>query len=205
MMKTLVVTSTAVLAAVLALSGQTKQGTTAKNAIATPVAERAVLTEYCETCHQGASAPMGFQIDKLDLEHVDKDAEKWEKVVRKVRAGMMPPAGNPRPDAATYEAMTVYLESELDKHRIATMPPPGLHRLNRTEYSNAIRDLLAVDVDPAKYLPSDDSTRGFDNIAGALTLSPALLEGYTSAAGKISRLAVGDVVATGDTAAMQVP
>ena len=76
---------------------------------------------------------------------------------------------------------------------VARLPPPGLHRLNRTEYENAIRDLLAVDIDPDQYLPSDDSTRGFDNIAGALTLSPALLEGYTSAAGKISRLAIGDV------------
>ena len=204
MMKTLVVTSTAALVAVLALSGQTRQSAAAKNAITTASAERDLLEEYCQTCHQGPGAPMGFQIDKLDLDHIDKDAERWEKVVRKVRAGMMPPAGNPRPDASTYEAMTVYLETELDKHRPATMPPPGLHRLNRTEYANAIRDLLAVDVDPSKYLPSDDSTRGFDNIAGALTLSPALLEGYTSAAGKIARMAIGDVVADGDKAAIQI-
>src|SRR5580698_4561609 len=201
MMKRLVLGGAAVLVAVLALSGQTPnvRQTAAKTAVASPDAEYALLDEYCFTCHQGAGAPAGLELDKLDLTHVEKNADTWEKVVRKVRAGMMPPAGNPRPDAATYEAMTVWLETELDKHRVSTMPPPGLHRLNRTEYANAIRDLLGVEVDPAKYLPSDDSTRGFDNIAGALTLSPALLEGYTSAAGKISRMAVGDVTAPSQT------
>ena len=89
--------------------------------------------------------------------------------------------------------MIAWLERELDATAVPSFPPPGLHRLNRTEYANAIRDLLAIEIDPAKFLPSDDSTRGFDNIAGALSLSPALLEGYTSAAGKISRIAVGDV------------
>ncbi len=203
MKQRLVLGGAALLAAVLALSGQTPKGT-AKTAVASADAEHALLDEYCFTCHQGAGAPAGLELDKLDLTHVEKNADTWEKVVRKVRAGMMPPAGNPRPDAATYEAMTVWLETELDKHRVSTMPPPGLHRLNRTEYANAIRDLLGVEVDPSKYLPSDDSTRGFDNIAGALTLSPALLEGYTSAAGKISRMAIGDVVGQGDSAAVQV-
>jgi mono/diheme cytochrome c family protein len=207
MKKRLVVGCTAALAVVLALSGQTPnvKQTAAKTAIPSADAEYALLDEYCMTCHQGKGAPAGLELDKLDVKDVEKNAETWEKVVRKVRAGMMPPAGNPRPDAATYEAMTVWLENELDRHRVAKMPPPGLHRLNRTEYANAIHDLLAVEVDPTKYLPSDDSTRGFDNIAGALTLSPALLEGYTSAAGKISRMAVGDVVASGDAAAVQTP
>ena len=80
--------------------------------------------------------------------------------------------------------MITFLENELDRNTVTKLPPPGLHRLNRTEYTNAIRDVLALDIDPSKFLPSDDSTRGFDNIAGALSLSPALLEGYTSAAGK---------------------
>ena len=162
------------------------------SAIASPTAERSYFQFYCYKCHSGASAQMGMQIDKLDTANVEKNAERWEKVVRKLRAGMMPPSGQNRPDAKTYDAMIVYLETELDKHRVTELPPPGIHRLNRTEYANAIHDLLNLDIDPSKFLPSDDSTRGFDNIAGALSLSPALLEGYTSAAEKISHLAMGD-------------
>ena len=161
--------------------------------IANAAMERTYLQAYCVTCHTGANAPAGMQIDKLDTSNVEKDGEKWERVVRMLRSGMMPKAGMPRPEAKTYEAMTVWLENELDKRRVAQLPPPGLHRLNRTEYTNAIRDLLAIEIDPTQFLPADDSTRGFDNVAGALSLSPALLEGYASAAGKISRIAVGDV------------
>ena len=172
---------------------------------ATAVTERALLNQYCVVCHnekmKKAGQPSGLAItlDNLDVAHVEQNPQEWERVVHKVRAGMMPPAGMPRPKPAAFEAAIVWLENELDKHAVANLPPPGLHRLNRTEYKNAIRDLLAVDIDPGKYLPSDDSTRGFDNIAGALTLSPALLEGYTSAAGKISRLAIGDVTAPSQT------
>ncbi len=161
--------------------------------------ERAALNQYCVVCHSGKLKKTGFipaltlTIDSLDTANVEHDAETWEKVIHKVRAGMMPPSGMPRPDAAKFEAMIVYLESELDKHAVSNIPPPGLHRLNRVEYKNSIADLLAVDINPAKYLPSDDSTRGFDNVAAALSLSPALLEGYTSAAAKISRIALGDV------------
>src|SRR5206468_4269398 len=97
--------------------------------------------------------------------------QTWEKVVRKLRAGMMPPAGNPRPDRPTTAALVSWLENELDKSAVPYMPPPGLHRLNRTEYANVIRDLLDMEIDPGKYLPVDDSTHGFDNIAGALGLS----------------------------------
>ena len=101
----------------------------------------------------------------------------------------------PRPDPATRESLITWMEKELDRSAVTNLPPPGLHRLNRTEYTNAIRDVLALEVDATKFLPPDDSTRGFDNIAGALTLSPALMEAYLSAAGKISRLAIGDVSA----------
>jgi hypothetical protein len=131
-------------------------------------------------------------IDKLDPAHIGKDAQTWEKIVRKLRAGMMPPSGNPRPDRAATMALVGWLENELDRSAVAFMPPPGLHRLNRTEYGNVIRDLLDLEIDPGKYLPTDDSTRGFDNIAGALGLSSTLVESYVSAAGKISRLAMGD-------------
>ncbi len=155
--------------------------------------ERTYFQAYCVTCHSGPYAKAGLEIDKLDTAHVEKDAEKWEKAVRMLRSGMMPKAGMPRPDQKTYEAVTVWMENELDRHKTTELPPPGLHRLNRAEYANAVRDLLAIEVDPSKFLPSDDSNSGFDNVAGGLTLSPALLEGYTSAASKISRLAVGDV------------
>ena len=166
------------------------------SAVSSAAMERTYLDAYCVTCHSGGDAPAGLQLDKLDIANVQKDAEKWEKVLWKTRAGMMPPAGSARPDARTFEAMVSWMENELDRHAPGLVPPPGVHRLNRTEYANAIRDLLALEIDPSKYLPSDDSTRGFDNVAGALTLSPALLEGYTSAAGKISRLAVGDVTSS---------
>src|SRR6202453_688794 len=119
--------------------------------------ERALLDFYSVTCHKGAGAPAGLALDKLDPANVEKDADKWEKVVRKLRAGMMPPAGMPRPAAATYESAVSFLENALDKSAVAKFPPPGIHRLNRTEYANAIRDLLALDIDPSKYLPSDDS------------------------------------------------
>ncbi len=161
--------------------------------IASPAAEGALFKQYCFACHSGGAPQAGLNIDKLDPANVEKDAEKWELVVRKLRAGMMPPSGTPRPNVDTRESMIVWLENELDRHRVDVLPPPGLHRLNRTEYANVIHDLLGIEIDPGKYLPSDDSTRGFDNVAGGLSLSPALLEGYTSAAGKISRLAIGDV------------
>jgi mono/diheme cytochrome c family protein len=155
--------------------------------------ERALLNQYCVTCHNQKLKTANLELDKLDTTHVADNAEKWELVVRKLRSGMMPPSGMPRPAWATYESMVGWLESELDHNASTHFPPPGLHRMNRTEYANVIHDLLALDIDPSKYLPSDDSTRGFDNIAGALALSPALLEGYTSAAAKISRIAMGDV------------
>src|SRR4030095_14053092 len=99
------------------------------------------------------------------------------------------------PDAAALDSLVHWLENELDRNSVTYLPAPGLHRLNRTEYANAIRDVIGLEVDASKFLPSDDSTRGFDNIAGPLTMSPALMEAYLSAAGKISRLAIGDVSA----------
>src|SRR3984885_2197703 len=160
---------------------------------ADPATERALLNQYCVVCHNEKLKTAGLELDKLDTAHVADHAEKWELVVRKLRSGMMPPSGMPRPAWITYESMVGWLEGELDKNTSTHLPPPGLHRMNRTEYANAVHDMLALDIDPTKYLPSDDSTRGFDNIAGALALSPALLEGYTTAAAKISRIAMGDV------------
>jgi mono/diheme cytochrome c family protein len=154
-------------------------------------ASRAVLDKYCVRCHNARLKTAGLALDQLDLARLADQAPIAEKVALKLRAGMMPPLGLPRPDRATRDALITWMENELDRHAATSLAAPGLHRLNRTEYRNVIRDLLGLEVDPAKFLPSDNSTYGFDNIAGALTMSPALMEAYLSAAGKISRLAIG--------------
>jgi mono/diheme cytochrome c family protein len=178
---------------------QAKPQAPAANTKAAPPADvstqRALIDQYCVTCHNSRAKTANLLLDQLDIAHLGAHAEIAEKVVRKLRAGLMPPANMKRPDPATMEAFIRWMENELDRNAVTHFPPPGLHRLNRTEYANAIRDVLALDVDAAKFLPSDDSTRGFDNIAGALTMSPALMEAYLSAAGKISRLAIGDISA----------
>jgi Protein of unknown function (DUF1592)/Protein of unknown function (DUF1588)/Protein of unknown function (DUF1587)/Protein of unknown function (DUF1585)/Protein of unknown function (DUF1595)/Planctomycete cytochrome C len=157
-------------------------------------AQQALLNQYCITCHNQKLKTGGLELDKLDLSHPAPNAETWEKVIRKLRAGMMPPAGANRPDRKTLDALATNIETALDQTAKAN-PNPGrapLHRMNRGEYANAIRDLLAVEVDPSTLLPADDSSNGFDNIADVLGVSPALLERYVSAAAKITRLAVGD-------------
>ena len=178
-------------------------------------AVEAVLTEYCVTCHNervvtgGGTAPSalvtqlrtaGLALDVMNVSNVGEHAGVWESVVRKLRVGAMPPSGRPRPDEATLGAVASWLESALD--RVAeTNPDPGrrpaLHRLSRTEYQNAVRDLLALDdlpkeLDIAVMLPADNATSGFDNLADLLFVSPTLMERYLAAARKISRLAVGD-------------
>jgi hypothetical protein len=155
----------------------------------------AVLSKYCITCHNEKRKTAGLAIDTLDLQRVGADAEVWEKIARKFRTHEMPPPGAPRPDGATYAAVTAHLESTLDSAAAAN-PNAGrvpVHRLNRAEYANAIRDLLGLDIDSRGVLPADDSDQeGFDNVASVLTVSPALLENYLAAARMISRLAVGD-------------
>jgi Protein of unknown function (DUF1592)/Protein of unknown function (DUF1588)/Protein of unknown function (DUF1585)/Protein of unknown function (DUF1587)/Protein of unknown function (DUF1595)/Planctomycete cytochrome C len=156
-------------------------------------AQRPLLDRYCVTCHNQKLKTGGLTLDKLDLARIGENAETWEKVVRKLRAGMMPPQGLPRPKPAEYEALTASLENALDRAAAAKphLAAPGIHRMNRTEYANAIHDLLALDIDAAAYLPADDSSYGFDNVASGLNVSPALVEGYVSAAAKVSRLALG--------------
>jgi len=156
-------------------------------------AARALLDQYCVTCHNQKLKTGNLMLDKLDPAHVAADPEAWEKVVRKLRAGMMPPQGMARPDAPSYEALTVALENALDQSAAAKpkLAAPAVHRVNRTEYANAIRQLLDLEIDPAAFLPADDSSYGFDNVASGLGVSPALVEGYVSAAAKISRLALG--------------
>ena len=158
--------------------------------------QRAFFKTWCVGCHnQGAKATMDssrkLQIDTLDPANVDKDRKTWELLVRKVRAGQMPPSGMKRPEATVFDAHMTALENELDRTAKPFAPPPGLHRLNRTEYANVVRDLLDLEIDASKYLPSDDSTAGFDNIAGALGVSSTLVEAYVNASQKIARLALG--------------
>ncbi len=162
---------------------------------APPAEPRALLDEYCVVCHNQQLKTGGLMLDKADVSNIPADAETWEKVIRKLRAGAMPPPGNPRPDASDSAHLIQTLEASLDK-AAAAKPNPGrfiLHRLNRTEYANAIRDLLALDVDVSSLLPPDDESYGFDDIADVLGVSPALLEQYVNASQKISRLAVGDM------------
>jgi len=158
-----------------------------------PSTQRAVLDRYCVSCHNQRLKTAGLLLDQLDIGKVSENPEAWEKVVRKLRAGMMPPAGLPRPEPAVAAQLASYLENELD--RAAANRPhatvPRVHRVNRTEYANTIRDLTGLEIDPGAYLPADDSSYGFDNIASGLGVSPALAEGYVSAAAKISRLALG--------------
>ena len=157
---------------------------------------QAVLSRYCQACHNQRSTigrDTGLAFDALDVGEVGRDAERWEHVVRRLRNGSMPPAGRPRPDADAYDRVATWIETGLDAAAAAN-PDPGrpavLHRLNRAEYRNAVRDLLALDVDVSSLLPPDTSSYGFDNIGDVLGLSPLLLESYLAAANRISRLAV---------------
>ncbi|HWF09942.1 MAG TPA: DUF1592 domain-containing protein [Bryobacteraceae bacterium] len=155
---------------------------------------RALLDQYCVTCHSERLKTGGLVLEKIDTTNLTGHAEIWEKVVEKIHGGMMPPAGLPRPDKPALDSLAAWAETELDKAAVEHPNPGrvGIHRLNRAEYGNGVRDLLALNVDVSQLLPADDSSAGFDNIADALTVSPVLLERYLSAAWKISSIAVGD-------------
>ena len=157
-------------------------------------ADRGVVDKYCVSCHNQRLKTSGLALDTAELSDVAAHPEVWEKVIRKVGAGMMPPAGVPRPDDAAKRALISRLEGVLDNAAKARPNPgrPLVHRLNRAEYANAIRDLLAVELDVSSMLPPDDSSGGFDNNADVLGLSPVLLESYLTAAERITALAIGD-------------
>ena len=189
------------IAIMLAASGSTEAaGPQQERAGALPPsisAHAALLDQYCVTCHNEGLRDRGtvpISLQSVDLTTVPADAELFEKVIRKLRTGSMPPAGRPRPAKAAYDGLASWLETEIDR-AAAAQPNPGrtepLHRLNRTEYQNVIRDLLALDIDAATLVPADDQSYGFDNIAGVLKVSPTLLERYMGAAREVSRLAVG--------------
>ena len=169
--------------------------------------QRALVDTYCVTCHNQRLRTAGLMLDRMDVDHPAQGAETWEKVIRKLRGGMMPPQGNPRPDETAKFDFINYLETSIDR-AAAAHPNPGrspLHRLNRTEYGNAVRDLLGLDIDVSSLLPADDESDGFDNIADVLKVSPSLLEQYMAASSKISALAVGDPSITPVSQIYQVP
>jgi hypothetical protein len=171
-----------------ALCTQTVQAQDSKDAVAS------LLGEYCTKCHNFDDYAGGIDLDGIGGHNLAEFPDIGEKVIKRLRAGMMPPKGESRPEREVIQNLAATMENIIDEHAANEplhLPAPGLHRLNRTEYSNAIRDLLALNIDASSFLPSDDSSHGFDNMAGTLTTSPALMEAYLSAAGKISRLAIG--------------
>ena len=179
---------------------------TAQQPVDPGAAHAAVVGKYCVTCHNDKSRTGGLSLEHADLTDVPKGAETWEKAIRKLRVGMMPPPGMPRPAPAQLDGLAAYLETALDRAAVAK-PRPGrtsIHRLNRAEYANAVRDLLALDIDAAALLPPDDESSGFDNIADVLTVSPSLMERYLSASWNISRLAVGNLDIQPSTAVYRV-
>ena len=159
-----------------------------------PASDPTLLDHYCVSCHSARVKTAGLALDGMDPARVGVNAEVWEKVVRQLRSGVMPPPGSPRPDAPATHAFVSRLEAELDRASSVSPDPgrPPLHRLNRAEYANAVRDLLGVEFDAVSLFPADPSLGGFDNIGGVLSVSPVLLEHYLAAAKRISRLAVGD-------------
>jgi hypothetical protein len=166
-----------------------------------------VVRSYCLECHDDAGREAGLTLEGVDLDNVAAHPDVFEEVARKLRGRSMPPLGGPRPDADTYAGFVAYLENRLDEAAL-TAPEPGqasIHRLNRTEYGNAVRDLLALEVDAAEFLPADDEAYGFDNIADVLRVSPSLLEQYLAASAKVAALAVGDPETPAVTAVYRAP
>jgi hypothetical protein len=166
-----------------------------------------LIDRYCTDCHNDAERTGDLTLERVALTDVRAHAEVWETVVKKLRGRMMPPAGEPLPEAAATDELVVYLEEQLDLAAAAN-PNPGvksLHRLNRTEYGNAIRDLLALDIDASAYLPNDSEAYGFDNIADVLGTDPSLMDRYLSAAWKITSAAMGDTDIAPAVATYRVP
>ncbi len=192
----------------LALPAARSQQPAGKQTKASPTdAHRQLINTYCVGCHSTRLKTGNLVLEGVSLDKIAENAPIWEKVVRKLNGGQMPPQGVPRPPAAGVQGLTQYLTASLDS-ALATSADPGrapIHRMNRSEYANAIRDLLAVEIDPAEYLPPDDESDGFDNIADALRVSPTLLDQYLVASRKISALAVGDMETTPVSRMVQVP
>jgi len=200
-------------AAVVAQSGATSPprqatppstGSAPRSRATVQATPRQTLDQYCVSCHNEKLRTANLALDAIDVSNPAAHADVWEKVIRKVRTGAMPPSGRPQPTRAAAAALTSSLATAID--RVAALNPnPGstdaIHRLNRAEYRNAVRDLVALDIDVTSMLPADDMSYGFDNIAGVLKVTPSLLDRYMAAARQISRVAVGNpsIPATAET------
>ena len=166
-----------------------------------------LIDEFCLDCHDKGTHTAGLVLETFDADHPEKNPEVAEKVIRKLRLGLMPPPDNPRPEPAAVKTFVNGLETKIDQYA-ALHPNPGVRpfqRLNRAEYARSIHDLLALDVDVDAYLPPDTISHGFDNVADVQGFSPAMMEGYLRAASAISRLAVGDPKATPTTVTYKIP
>jgi mono/diheme cytochrome c family protein len=175
----------------------------------TPAEQTAIVKQYCTGCHNDRNKDRvsGLTLQSFDAAKLEANGDVTEKIIRKLRAGMMPPAGSRRPEPAVIDAMVASFESRMDRHA-ALNPNPGsrpFQRLNRAEYGNAVRDLLNLDIDISTYLPPDTISHGFDNVADAQTFSPTLMDGYLRAASQISRLAVGDRSASASSVTYKIP
>ncbi len=171
------------------------EATPSKSAASSTAPFQRLIDRYCVSCHNEELNTASFRLDNIDLAHVSENGEIWEKVIHKLRTEEMPPIDRPQPSKGARRALLSHLATTLDE--VATTDPdpgrPAVHRLNRSEYANAVRDLLALEIDSHDFLPSNGADFGFDNIADSLNLSPMLLERYMAAASKISRLAIGDI------------
>ncbi|MSO21374.1 MAG: DUF1592 domain-containing protein [Acidobacteria bacterium] len=180
-----------------------------QNSLSTPAhpTPQVFINQFCTKCHNSQLKTAGLSLDNENVSEIGKNGAVWEKVLQKLHAEAMPPAGLPRPDAAAYRSMIEYLENSLDAVWAANPNPgrPGIHRLNRIEYAHSVRDLLAVEIDAKAMLPADDSSYGFDNIGDVLTVSPLLMERYLAAARAISRIAIGSMETQPAEITYQVP
>ena len=168
---------------------------------------RDLLNQYCVTCHNQQMRTAGLQLDQLDINNLSEAPDKWEKVIRKLNAGQMPPSGMPRPGSSAIVSLVNYLKTELDRYGTEDANPgrrSAVHRLNRAEYANAIRDILAIEIDEESLLPADDAGGSFDNIADVLSISPLHMERYMTAARDISRLAIGDTTIPADVKSYEI-
>ena len=177
--------------------------------VATPSPEQqfAMLDSYCTECHNAAELAGGLSLEGLEPGDIHAQAEIWEKVVRKLRGGLMPPPGGPRPQAEQIAQFVSFMETSIDGTADAATSSGyvPLHRLNRKEYANAVRDLLALEIDPATLLPQDDKSAGFDNIADALQVSPAFIEQYVTAARTLADRALGDAASAPESQTYKNP
>src|SRR5580658_6048599 len=168
---------------------------------ATTDPNKALVNRYCVTCHNQKLRTAKLAFDTMDLAHPEKDALTWERAIRKLRGGMMPPPGAAKPPLEAVASLATYLETSLDKASVANFNPGSvrIHRLNRAEYANAMRDIFGIEVDAAALLPTDDISNGFDNIADALKVSPSFLDQYIMAARAVGKQALGTPLTNKET------